>query len=60
MTSTVHLTAKDHVFLGSLLLAGRNTRLTSSCCAIKLETATVVPTELVHARTGDHRQPDRI
>jgi regulator of nucleoside diphosphate kinase len=52
MTSTVHLTAKDHVFLESLLLAGRNTDAYLQLLRHKLETATVVPTELVHARTA--------
>lgn len=52
MTSTVHLTAKDHLFLESLLADGRNTDAYLQLLRHKLETATVVPNELIHARTA--------
>lgn len=52
MTSTVQLTAKDHVFLESLLLAGRNTDAYLALLRHKLETAAVVPTELIRARVA--------
>jgi regulator of nucleoside diphosphate kinase len=50
MTSTVHLTARDRLFLESLLLDPRHADDYLHLLRHKLETANVVPTELVPAR----------
>lgn len=50
MTSTVHLTARDHLFLESLLQDQRHADDYVHLLRHKLETANVVPTEMIPAR----------